>query len=158
MNGRRKRTGSDHRHADKDALGCIEIENQHCRLSRFRLANDPRSNPAEMSAPSLSPWVKQGHDVVLDSARHIGALRAIAFVATPGEIGWTVAAEVLPGDDVFKMEQQMRIVVLVHQAILAAISRAAADQATDGGFHRAFFASKSRALACRMAMKSANAM
>ncbi len=69
-----------------------------------------------------------------------------------------IAPAVLLGNDVLDMKGQHRIIILMYPAILAAVAGAAADQAADGGVHPACFASSSRAWACRIAMKSANAM
>lgn len=91
--------------------------------------------------------------------RQMAALtpRAIALMATPGEVGWSIPSTMLLCDDMFDVEGKQRIIVLVHPAILTAIAGPAPDQSANGGAHGAFFVSNSRVFACMIAMKSANA-
>src|SRR2546427_12896404 len=100
-----------------------------------------------MPIPLLPARMKQRHNFSADSAGQIRPLRAIAFVTTPSEVRWKIAAMVLLGNDVFDVKRQNRIVVLMHPAIFAAIGCATANQTTNGDFHHDFLASRSRALA-----------
>ena len=61
-------------------------------------------------------------------------------------------------DDVFDVEGEKRIVVLMHPAIFTTITGASPNQTSSCGVHQDFLASRSRALACKIAMKSANAI
>jgi hypothetical protein len=52
---------------------------------------------------------------------------------------------VLPGDNVFDVESEERVVVLMHPAVFTAIAGASTDLAARGGVHWACLASSSRA-------------
>jgi len=111
-----------------------------------------------MPLPFLLARVEQRHCFVADSTRKIRTFGAIALVAGQREVTWPIGAVVLPGDDMFDVERQQRIVVLMNPAVLTPIASAPPNQASKGGGDHDFLASKSRACACKIATKSLNAI
>jgi hypothetical protein len=79
--------------------------------------------------------MKKRNYFITNAASQIRPLRAVAFVAAPCEVGWMVDAEMLLGNDMFDVERQIGIIVLVHLTILTAIAGAPANQAANGGSH-----------------------
>ena len=102
--------------------------------------------------------MEQRHGLVPEAPRKIRPVRAVAFLATPRKIGGAVASVVLFRDDVFDVKREQWVVVLVYPAIFTAIASPSANQASNGSIHQEFLARRSRAFACKIATKSANAM
>ncbi len=64
----RKHACRDEVFAKVDTFRCIKIEHEHRSLARFGSANDPGPNPLKMASPLLPAWMKQRHDLAIDSA------------------------------------------------------------------------------------------
>ena len=111
-----------------------------------------------MTLPHLPAWMEQWHNFAADAPGQVGSLGAIAFVATPSEVRMMIRPLVLLGDDVLNVIQKCWIIELMHAAILTTIASTAPNQASNGRLHWTFLARRSRALACKIAIKSANAM
>lgn len=96
-----------------------------------------------MRLPFLLPGMEQRDDLarVRINSRQIRPLMPIAPVAGQSQVLKVIVAAMLPGNDVFDMKAEERLVRLVEVAILAAISRAIAYKVGCSNVH---FRSRSR--------------
>ncbi len=69
-----------------------------------------------------------------------------------------VAASMLFGNYMFDVKGEKGIIVLMHLTVFATVCSPPPNQPSNGLVHQDFLTSKSRALACKIATKSANAM
>ena len=85
------------------------------------------------------------------NACQVRSLVEVVLVTGQGQITWRIRTSVLTGDDVFDVEGEERIIVLMELAVFAALLRALPDQISRRCVHHEEARSRARALAWRMA-------
>ena len=100
----------------------VHVKGVHSGPANLSAANECGTRPREVPCPLLCPRVEQSHDIATHRVytRQIWPLGLIASVATPSQVFQVVRTAVLFGDDVFKVESEERLVILVHQTVFAA--------------------------------------
>lgn len=122
---------------NRDELGVVHLEDGDRRPADPRPADEARTFPAEVAAPSVPPWVVQTHDLArlgID-ARQVRALEAIAVKARHRQVLGESRTAVLPGDDVVDLERRGGD-VLGLLAILATPLRSLPDEPLQRRVHQ----------------------
>jgi hypothetical protein len=96
------------------------------RGSAYRIS----PSPTKVSAPAVAPWVEQPDHLSCHrvDAAQIAALVQVAVMASQGQVPSRIGAAVLFGDDVFDLETEVGLILLVKPTILAAALCTLPDQ------------------------------
>jgi hypothetical protein len=118
---------------DHDPGRVIHVQDVNRHFAHTRLANQEGTPPSEMTTPDLPPRVEEADDFSMEQSRQVRALGSIAFPAGETKVVRTIAAAVLPGNDVLDVKGVVIEVVLVNLAVLATVPGAPPHQCLDAG-------------------------
>lgn len=153
LSRRWKAASGDQGFAQRRPMEEIHPQDRHGSAADGRAADKNRTVPAEMSRPLVPPRMKEPHKFLGDriDACQVRPLVEVVLVTGQGQIAWRIRTTMLTGNDVFDVEGEERVIVLMELAVFAALPRALPDQFSRGSVHHEEARSRARALAWRMA-------
>lgn len=131
----------------------VHAQDRHGRAANGRATDQDRAFPAEMPGPFVPPRVKEPGKFLGDwvNAGQVRPLVQVVLVAGKGQIAWGIRTAVLTSDNVFDLEWEERIILLMEPAVFAASPGALPDQFPRRCIHHEETRSRDRALAWRRA-------